>query len=117
MKVIIDNIEYAPAKKPLNDGSLDAALDLRFDSDAGDNITIREYFQALLITLWDKQDGFSGKRPFGNSGWTADIAIPLVKAGFITGKVDEDGYLQDYNAEELDEYGRKLIRRIFEETP
>jgi hypothetical protein len=25
------------------------------------------------LTLWDEEDSFSGKRPFGNSGWKWDV--------------------------------------------
>ena len=35
--------------------------------------TIGEYFEKLLLTLWDEQEDFSGKRPFGNSGWEYDV--------------------------------------------
>lgn len=38
------------------------------ENDAGAK-TIGEYLKKLLLTLWDEEDGFSGKRPFGNSSW------------------------------------------------
>jgi hypothetical protein len=66
------------AKTPL------AALDaFRFDSDAGDNLTPREWLCDLLLTLWHDGEGFSGKRPWGNSGWETDIYKPLAQHGFI----------------------------------
>jgi hypothetical protein len=54
--------------------------------------------------VWREGEGFSGKRPFGNSGWEWDLYVPMVRAGFVTGKFDEDGYaeeLDDDSAEEL----------------
>lgn len=38
------------------------------ENDAGAK-TVGEYLKILLLTLWDEEDCFSGKRPFGNSGW------------------------------------------------
>lgn len=58
-----------------------------------EGLTIKEYLCKLLRTLWRHQEGFSGKRPFGNSGWEYDLYIPLVKAKVINGEIDEDGYL------------------------
>jgi hypothetical protein len=75
------------------------ALDIRFDSDAGDDLTIRGYLRELLTTLWSEGEGFSGKRPFGNSGWSGDLFKPLVQHGFINGVIDSDGYLEDYDSE------------------
>lgn len=63
-----------------------AALDVRFDSDAGKNLSVREYLRELLLTLWREEDGFSGKRPFGNSGWTYYLFVTLAAAGYIKAK-------------------------------
>lgn len=64
-------------------------------SDLNKTVTIREYLHALLQKLWREGEGFSGKRPFGNSGWEHDLYAPLVKAGAIKGSFDGDGYLND----------------------
>ena len=56
--------------------------------------TVRGYLIELLATLWREQEGFSGKRPFGNSGWEYDLYAPLLKAGFIAGAFDEDGCVE-----------------------
>ena len=34
-------------------------------NDLNETISIHEYMFKLLSTLWEEQDGFSGKRPFG----------------------------------------------------
>jgi hypothetical protein len=80
-------------------------LALPMESNDSGADTVRGYLVALLRELWQHGEGFSGKRPFGNSGWDWDLMPPLIKAGYITGTLDEDGYI-----EECDERtGRRLI--------
>lgn len=66
-----------------------------------------------------KGEGFSGKRPFGNSGWGEDIAFALVKAKIIKGKIyteededDIDQYLDDYDSKTLNIIIRKCIEAL-----
>lgn len=75
------------------DGAVILALPMQ-DNDA-DAATIRDYLVALLVEVWADGEGFSGKRPFGNSGWSGELFIPLVKAGIIDGQLDEDDNLDD----------------------
>lgn len=80
-------------------------LDLKFKSnDLGKKVTIRQFFFELMKTLWIEQEGFSGKRPFGNSSWDGDLIGCLVKNKLIKGKLDEDGYLEDYDNKEVDKF-------------
>lgn len=73
-------------------------LQISFDSqDLNKEVTIREYLHALLQTLWRENEGFSGKRPLGNSGWEYELITPLVRAGAIKGSLDSDGYLNDHD--------------------
>lgn len=72
--------------------------------------TIRGYLVELVKEVWDQEEGFSGKRPFGNSGWQSDLYLPLVRAGMIHGSIDTDGYLD--GADEVD--GDRLIRSAIE---
>jgi len=77
------------------------ALRVKFNFE-DETITVREYLHKLLETLWIEGEGFSSKRPFGNSGWENDLIIPLVQAGFIEGKfsdvlLDEESYLESFN--------------------
>jgi len=62
------------------------------DNDSGAS-SVRGYLVALLTELWREGEGFSGKRPFGNSGWQYDLYVPLIRAGLIDGAFDEDGYV------------------------
>ena len=53
--------------------------------------SIRYYLVELAKQCWIKEDGFNGKRPFGNSGWQWDIYFALAEGGFVDGQKDEDG--------------------------
>lgn len=98
MDVIIDGVRYVPACDPCDSPEL---LDFlwRFH-DAGGLMTIREYLGKLLHTLWEEGDRFSGKRPFGNSGWEYDLYTALAKAGAVTADLDEDDLLNSISSEE-----------------
>lgn len=77
-------------------------LDLKLpDNDSGAD-TVRGYLVALLRTLWQEQDGFSGNRPFGNSDWASDLYVPLIKAGYVRGVLDEDGYIWECDDDAAD---------------
>lgn len=61
-------------------------------NDAG-ALTVREYLKALVAAVWRKGEGFSGKRPFGNSGWECDLLRALARGGAIKARfVKVDGY-------------------------
>jgi len=119
MKVEINGIQYIPAPEPAEGKGLDAALDVRFDSDAGSQITVRDYFRELVLGVWEHKEGFSGKRPFGNSGWEYEVHSALAKAGFVDlGEWDEEcmcfesATRQQHDA--ADAYCLELIKRAFE---
>lgn len=80
-------------------------LDLQFKcGDLGRTVTIREYFKELLLTLWAEEEGFSGKRPFGNSGWQHDVYQALIRAGFIPGQLDEYGCVEQYDRKSAERF-------------
>jgi hypothetical protein len=43
--------------------------------------TVRGYLVELLARLWERGESFSGKHPFGNSGWEDELVAPLVASG------------------------------------
>lgn len=71
-------------------------LDIPMDpkTNGADATTVGGYLRALLAEVWTKGAEFSGKRPFGNSGWEYDIYTALIRADFMKGKLDEDGYVE-----------------------
>jgi len=62
--------------------------------------TIREYLVGLTLGVWHEREGFSGKRPFGNSSWEYELYASLVAAGYVTATLDEDGYIEELSGDE-----------------
>jgi hypothetical protein len=84
-------------------------LALRLDGNDADAATVRDYLIELLRKLWREEEGFSGKRPFGNSGWCYDVYGPMVRAGFVAGSFDEDGFIEDADITAADALMDKAI--------
>lgn len=101
------------SNKTFDDATADIALDLplRDDNDAGAK-TVRDYFVALLRELWESEEGFSGKRPFGNSGWKHDVEHAFLKAGLVDGMLDEDGYIAKMDRKAADKLALACIERL-----
>lgn len=113
MKVLIDGVQFIPAPKPAEGEGLDAALDVRFDSDAGPQLTVREYLRELLLKVWDLEEEFSGKRPFGNSGWETDLTWALARAGFVNlGVWDEETEGYEYTTAEQEIAARAYVHEL-----
>lgn len=89
----------------------DELLDLPMHKNDAGAKTIREYFGLLLAEIWRKKEGFSGKRPFGNSGWEYDIFRALAKGGAIKcGEPDGADPYEDYLNEIDDEEAGELVK-------
>ena len=96
----------------MNRVSLEKLLDMEFEStDLNYELTIREYLKKLLETLWKEGDGFSGKRPFGNGGWQYDIYRSLIGCGAISGELDEDGCIEEFD----EKAAEKLVLELIDE--
>lgn len=88
-------------------------LDLKFEStDLGETITIKDFFKKLLTTLFEQGECFSGKRPFGNSGWDWDLKICLAENKVISGKYDSKCGDWDFDSAEADEKIFELIKEL-----
>lgn len=88
-------------------------LELEFEStDLDKTITIKDFFKELLTTLFKEGECFSGKRPFGNSGWEWDLKICLVKNGIIKGKYDSKYDDWNFDSEEADKKIFELIKEL-----
>jgi hypothetical protein len=83
--------------EPVSDETAKSVLSLPLPpgNDAGAS-DVRGYLIALLEELWREEEGFSGKRPFGNSGWQYDLYAPLAAAGMVEATFDEDNYLDQF---------------------
>ena len=94
--------------KPLP--QINKVLNHKYDRWDFGEATIREYLVELGRLVWVEGEGFSGKRPFGNSGWHNEVYAALADGGFIEATFDEDGWL-----EECDEkHARAIIAACFE---
>lgn len=91
-------------------------LELKFHSeDLDKEVTIREFFYELMNLLWEEKDEFSGKYAWGNSDWDGDLIKCLVKNKLITGVIDEDDNLDEYDEEEANKFVREnVIKPLFE---
>lgn len=54
------------------------ALDVVVDGER----TLREWLRDVLLTLWQEGEGFSPKRPLGNSGYYTQITEALEAEGY-----------------------------------
>ena len=92
-EVTINGVRYIPAPPVCENPEL---LDFMWEFDEIGKVRIRDYLSALLTTLWDQQESFSSKRPFGNGGWEHDLYAALVAAGAVDGEMDENGYVSSF---------------------
>lgn len=94
---------------PTTQQVLDCPMD---DPDSGAT-TVGGYLMLLLEKVWAESEGFSGKRPFGNSGWQVDVYAALRKAGLIDDtmlRLDADGYVDYADHRTLDKVMLVVIR-------
>lgn len=74
--------------------------------------TIRDYLIRLLADLWAQGSDFSSKRPFGGSDWQFVVYEQLVKAGWVAGKLDDEGHLDDVNVPAADQLINAAIKSL-----
>jgi hypothetical protein len=89
-------------------------LDLALPANDAEATTVRGYLVALLTELWREEAGFSGKRPFGNSGWQYEVYAGLVRAGVVRGAFDEYGYVEDCDTAAADVLIQAAIKALGE---
>lgn len=93
------------------DDSIDI-LDVPLEFDDCDAKSFREYFKTLLFVLWEEGAGFSGKRPFGNSGWQSGCYANLIRLGLVKGSLDEDGYIDSCDDQAAYKIILDMIKRM-----
>jgi hypothetical protein len=119
MRVIIDDVAYVPDVVLPDDADVyDLALNapMKYSNDF-DDLKVVDWLYKLLQTLWDEEECFSGRRPFGSNGWSLDLIYSLVDCGYIPGTIDrdEDGDLYDctYDPHDADRLISDLIKYAF----
>ena len=88
MNVEINGVKYVPELPKVDLGALSVEF---YCDDLNETLTVKGYLKRLLYTLWEEEDGFSGKRPFGNGGWQFEVIYALIEDGYISGRVKYDG--------------------------
>ncbi len=89
-------------------------LDLKMGRNDADAATVRDYLGALVRVLWREREGFSGKRPFGNSSWHLELYAALIAARAVPGKLDEDGYACSIDYDTADKAIESAIDALLE---
>jgi hypothetical protein len=83
-------------------------LDTHFLSPLYGCRNLREYLKKILTTLLREDEGFSGKRPLGNSGWQQELGNAMACVDLIPGAcVDEDDIWFEWS-----EYEQVMARAI-----
>lgn len=59
-------------------------LNLQLPRNGAEAKTVRDYLKALLWALWEDDEFFDAKRPFGNSGWSYDLITWIVESGIVS---------------------------------
>lgn len=92
-------------------------LALKMGPNDADATTVREYLIELLRALWRDEEGFSGKRPFGNSGWKYDVLHALVLGGAVPGKLNADGEVIGFDRDAAEDCIENAIDALAAEEP
>ena len=64
--------------------------------------TIGQFLMMVGAKVFLDQEDFSGKRPFGNSGWIYDVYEALIQGDALEGTLDEDGYVKECDSREAE---------------
>ena len=80
-----------------------------YSNDLKQDISVKEFLKEILNTFWEKGEGFNSKRPFGSGSYRYDIVEMFIKNEIISGKLDSDGCVIEYNDEEFDDIIFEII--------
>ncbi len=92
---------YEIIDKKIKNQEIDLQRIYRYEfycDDLHKQISVKEWLISLLRQLFIEKDGFSGKRPFGNSCWEYQLESCLVSLNVIEGKItfDEEYVVDDW---------------------
>jgi hypothetical protein len=82
-----------------------------YSTDLHEKITIEWFLIKLLSAVW-QQGTLSGKKVFDNNKWKHDVGKALVSAGYVYGKLDEYGCLEECDYESSDLIIQEIIGRL-----
>lgn len=87
-------------------------LDLEMVENDIEAKTVRDYLKQLLSVVWEEEESFSGKRPFGNSGWKYEIYHTLAHHKVIDADIDDEGYIGDIKRDQKDKADQLIADAI-----
>lgn len=90
------------------------SLPMSPDADAGP--TVRDYLRVTFQTFLQEGEGFSGKRPLGNSDWDYQLAAALIKGGAIRGQLDEYEDPEEFEWKDYNDVMTMVVAEVFK-TP
>jgi hypothetical protein len=73
--------------------------------------TIHDYLRRLVEEVFAEGEGFSGKRPFGNSGWEYDLYQALADAKAIDVQLGKYGEIEDW-LDDQDKANKLIFKAI-----
>jgi hypothetical protein len=79
-----------------------AVLSCPMEENDAEAKTVGDYLRKLLKLVWHDEEGFDGKRPFGNSGWQTEVYKALIKADLVSGHLDSDGDIEYADEQGMD---------------
>lgn len=82
------------------------------ESNDANTETVGGYLIALASAIWEQEEGFSAKRPFGNSDWKNDIDLALLRDDWVEGELDEEGYIETIDMVAVDAYIKQLLEGL-----
>jgi hypothetical protein len=97
--------ERPMATKPLDKSVLELEVHGDFTG------TLRDFFKELAVKVWEEGEGFSGKRPFGNSGWEYPVYRALIESGSVPGRLDKHGNIEECDEREVHRLVTQLVRK------
>lgn len=75
--------------------ALDYRLPEHFAEEFDGCLTLRSFLIELSRRVIIQDEGFSGKRPFGNSNWQRFVSDTLVEVGLIDSEDEYDQFILD----------------------
>lgn len=85
--------DMSNSRKEFNVYSGGEILNIRMQENDANAQTVRDYLRRLLRQVWMQQEEFSGKRPFGNSGWSWELVNALAAEGVVD---NDDEHMTSY---------------------
>lgn len=93
---------------------IDEVLAFTYDKWDLGKCSIRHYLVELGQRCWTENEGFSGKRPFGTSGWRWDVFGALVAGSFVDRIVEDDGSVLECDELAAETLLTKCFKRLQE---